>query len=205
MCLLLLVESGSYECDHQLVMAAGLPELRGQGCVLRSWTMADLPTVMEAGRDPLIPLITTVPTDGSEHSAREFVERQWSRRTSGRGYSFAVAVGGIEEQAVGQIGLWPMRSDPARASIGYWVAASRRGAGIAGRALNVLAGWAFSELAVARLELFVEPWNVSSIKVAEGAGFTREGLLRRADLVGDERRDVFAYGLLRDDWECVAG
>jgi RimJ/RimL family protein N-acetyltransferase len=101
--------------------------------------MDDLPTVLEAGRDPLIPLITTVPTDGSEDGAREFVERQWSRRTSGLGYSVAVAIDGLEGRAVGQIGLWPMPSDLARASVGYWVVPSKRGAGIAGHALNVMA------------------------------------------------------------------
>ena len=173
--------------------------------MLRPWLIDDLPTLLEAGRDPLIPLITTAPTGGSEDSARDFVERQWSRGNSGLGYSFAVALAGAHDRAVGQIGLWPMRSDPARASIGYWIARSKRGAGTAGRALNVLASWAFSELAVARLDLFVEPWNLASIKAAEGAGFRREGLLRRAELVGDERRDVFVYGRLRDDRECVTG
>jgi ribosomal-protein-alanine N-acetyltransferase len=120
-----------------------------------------------------------VPTDGSELSAREFVQRQWSRVSSGRGYSFAVATGGAPDRALGQIGLWPRPSDPARASIGYWVAPSGRGGGIAGRSLRVLSAWAFSEQAMARLELFVEPRNVASIKTAEGAGFVREGLLRR--------------------------
>lgn len=98
-----------------------------------------------------------------------------------------------------------MRSDPARASVGYWVVASSRGAGIAGRALKVLAAWAFADLGFERLELFVEPLNGGSVKSAESAGFVREGLLRRAELVGRERRDVFAYGLLRGDQACGAG
>lgn len=46
-------------CDDQAV-THWASELRGHGCVLRPWAMDDLPTVLEAGRDPLIPLMTTV-------------------------------------------------------------------------------------------------------------------------------------------------
>jgi RimJ/RimL family protein N-acetyltransferase len=58
---------------------------------------------------------------------------------------------------------------------------------------------------VVRLELYVEPWNVGSIRTAERAGFVREGLLRKAERVGVERRDMFVYGRLRDDLWSGAG
>jgi RimJ/RimL family protein N-acetyltransferase len=160
--------------------------------------MADVPVVMEAGRDPYIPLITTVPTDGSGASCRAFVERQWSRGRDGVGYSFAVAADGARAAAVGQIGLWPHCSDPERASAGYFVAERYRGAGFAARALVTLVTWAFEALGMARLELYVEPWNAGSIRTAERAGFTREGLLRQAQRVGAQRRDMFLYGRLCD-------
>jgi len=156
--------------------------------------MDDISLVMDAGRDPLIPLITTVPTDGSEASCRAFVERQWSRARDGVGYSFAIAPYDARARAVGQIGLWPKSSDPERASTGYFVEEHHRGAGIAARALATLAAWAFEAIDIVRLELYVEPWNVGSIKTAERAEFVREGLLRKAERVGTERRDVYIYG-----------
>ena len=154
---------------------------------------------MEAGRDPYIPLITTVPTDDSEASCRAFVDRQWSRGRDGVGYSFAIAADVAQAEAVGQVGLWPNSFDPERASTGYFVVERHRGAGFAGRALVTLATWAFEAIDIARLELYVEPWNVGSIRTAERAGFVREGLLRQARRVGVERRDMFVYGRLRDD------
>jgi [ribosomal protein S5]-alanine N-acetyltransferase len=69
---------------------------------------------------------------------------------------------------------------------------------IAGRALGTLATWAFEAIDVVRLELYVEPWNVGSIRTAERVGFLREGLLRKAERVGTERRDVYVYGRVRD-------
>lgn len=175
-----------------------VPVLRGAGCVLRPWSMDDISLVMDAGRDPVIPLITTVPTDGSEASCRAFVERQWSRAREGVGYSFAIAPDDARAGAVGLIGLWPKNHDPERASIGYFIEQRHRGAGIAGRALGTLATWAFEAIDVVRLELYVEPWNVGSIRTAERVGFLREGLLRKAERVGTERRDVYVYGRVRD-------
>jgi RimJ/RimL family protein N-acetyltransferase len=161
--------------------------------------MDDVPLVLEAGRDPYIPLITTVPTDGSEAGSRAFVERQWSRARDGLGYSFAIAAEDARPGAVGQVGLWPNSRDPGRASSGYFVVERHRGVGLAGRALAALATWAFEAIGIVRLELYVEPWNVGSIRTAERTGFVREGLLRQAQRVGVERRDMFIYGRLRDD------
>jgi len=176
-----------------------VPVLRGEGCVLRPWSMDDVPLVIEAGRDPYIPLITTVPTDGSVAGCRAFVERQWSRGRDGVGYSFAIAAEDARAEAVGQVGLWPNSRDPERASAGYFVVERHRGAGLAGRALATLATWAFEAIDMVRLELYVEPWNVGSIRTAERTGFVCEGLLRKARRVGVERRDMFIYGRLGDD------
>jgi len=117
----------------------------------------------------------------------------------GLGYSFAIAAEDARPGAVGQVGLWPNSRDPERASAGYFVVERHRGAGLAGRALATLATWAFEAIDMVRLELYVEPWNVGSIRTAERTGFVCEGLLRKARRVGVERRDMFIYGRLGDD------
>ena len=52
---------------------------------------------------------------------------------------------------------------------------------------------------IERLELYVEPWNEGSWRAAEHVGFQREGLMRRWETVGDQRRDMFMYSLLPSD------
>jgi RimJ/RimL family protein N-acetyltransferase len=42
----------------------------------------------------------------------------------------------------------------------------------------------------------VEPWNTASLRTAERAGFTREGLLRSWQRVGEQRRDMYTYARL---------
>jgi RimJ/RimL family protein N-acetyltransferase len=54
-------------------------------------------------------------------------------------------------------------------------------------------------LRIARLELYVEPWNTASIRTAESAGFQREGLLRSWQEVGGIRKDMYMYSRLATD------
>jgi hypothetical protein len=48
-----------------------------------------------------------------------------------------------------------------------------------------------------RIELYIEPWNTSSIRVAEAAGCQREGLLRSHQEIGGTRRDMLLYAMTR--------
>lgn len=173
-----------------------MPEIPAGPVLLRPFTDADTDVVLAAGQDPLIPLITTVPSAGTAADALVWLERQRQRLPEGRGYSFAIAEAptGV---AVGQIGLWTDQISYGRASVGYWVAPPYRGHGYAGAALHGLVGWAFGLDEVERLELHVEPWNAGSCRTAEACGFVREGLLRSWQRVGDRRRDMYVYGLVR--------
>ncbi|MDV6277748.1 GNAT family protein [Rhodococcus erythropolis] len=58
--------------------------------------------------------------------------------------------------------------------------------------------WAQTTLKIPRLELYVEPWNAASLRTADNAGFTREGLLRSWQEVGGERKDMYMLSKLRD-------
>ena len=175
-----------------------MPRLGDGQVVLRCFEPRDVPVVAAAGRDPLIPLITTVPPLGDPEEALAFVERQHQRLREGLGYSFCVTRA-EDDQALGQIGFWPHRHGQGRAMIGYWVAIQFRGAGVASRALRLISAWGVEHPGVHRLELYVEPWNEGSWRTAEQVGFQREGLMRRWEAVGGEPRDMFMYSLLPDD------
>jgi RimJ/RimL family protein N-acetyltransferase len=71
------------------------------------------------------------------------------------------------------------------ASIGYWTAPAARGRGVAAAAVDAACRWAFGELAVDRIELCHAVENTASGRVAEKAGFTVEGRLRRSFRYGD--------------------
>jgi RimJ/RimL family protein N-acetyltransferase len=59
--------------------------------------------------------------------------------------------------------------------VGYWLLPEARGRGIARRAVELLADWAFSDLGLDVLRVATEPGNAASRRVAEGTGFRFTG------------------------------
>jgi [ribosomal protein S5]-alanine N-acetyltransferase len=177
-----------------------VPELQSGPVVLRPFSFSDLPLIRLASTDPYIPSVTSVPSAYSDDGGREFIERQLSQASGGHGYPFAIAASSSPSVALGGLGLWLHEIESGRASVGYWVAPGARGNNYAGWALRGLVTYAFTVLAIPRLHLFVEPWNVASLRTAEFAGFTQEALLRGWERIDDVQRDVYSYALLRQSW-----
>jgi [ribosomal protein S5]-alanine N-acetyltransferase len=177
-----------------------VPELVFPPVVLRPYRVSDLALVRQAAADPFIPSISSVPRRYTDDSGRAFIERQHARDAEGDGYSFVIAAEAAPQAGVGSIGLWLQEIESGRASIGYWLVAAARGHGLAAHALRAVVAFAFGTLAIPRLHLFVEPWNVASARTAEAAGFSREATLRGWERIDGEQRDADCYALLHAEW-----
>ncbi|WP_130176274.1 GNAT family N-acetyltransferase [Cryobacterium sp. SO1] len=171
-----------------------LPTLHGQRLILREWRDSDAPTVQEASRDSLIPILTTVPSTDGESEALAFIARQRDRLATRAGYVFAIA--DASDVAVGHIGLYFSAGAGVRASVGYWITPSQRRQGYAAEALGTLTAWAVNLAELDRVELYVEPWNSGSWRTAESAGYQREGLLRAWERIDGKPCDMFMYARL---------
>ncbi len=165
--------------------------------VLRAFRDDDVALAAELATDPYLTLLWPLAPDPTVEQAREWVDRQRERAASGRGVSFAVAEapGG---PGLGQVGLSLRDLDQGRGIAGYAVAPSARGRGVATAALRALTRFAWTIRALHRVELYIEPWNVPSVRVAERAGYAREGLLRSHQEIGGRRRDMLLYAAVRD-------
>ena len=184
-----------------------VPRLPAGPVVLRPFALGDLALVREAASDPSIASVSSVPRGYSDDAGRTFIRHQHQCATDGDGLSFVIAedagssgAGTGSNAGIGSIGLWLHEIDNGRASIGYWLVAGARGRGLAGHALRALVAFAFGELTIPRLHLFVEPWNVASARTAESAGFEREATLRGWERIDGEQRDADCYALLRWEW-----
>lgn len=170
--------------------------------LVRPFEANDLPLIEEAALDLEIPRGTTVPVPYDDAAGAAYIERQHSRAQTGFGWSMVMVATDWEvADPVGQIGLWLANAHHGRAEIGYWVVASARGNGYAADAVRLVSGWAFAHLHVHRLGLFIEPWNIASIRTAERAGFEREALLREWQTVDGEPKDMLSYVRLRSSSE----
>lgn len=171
------------------------PRIDGERIRLRPFEAKDTALVASVADDPLIPLITSVPSDPTPEAIEAYLIRQEQRPVQGWGYSLAVA--NLEtDEAVGQLSLALRNLDLGRASVGYWIAPQHRRRGYAAAALDTIAEWAFGFEQLRRLELYVEPWNEGSWRTAEVCGFHREGLMREWERVGDQWRDMYMYSRL---------
>lgn len=95
--------------------------------------------------------------------------------------------------------LVPRRLGVRSAEIGYGVRGDERGKGFATEALAAVARWALTEAGIQRAWLTANTDNVASQRVADEAGFRREGTLRRAGKEDDGLHDLAVYSLLDDE------
>jgi RimJ/RimL family protein N-acetyltransferase len=172
-------------------------ELRADGFTLRPWEAGDAAAVTELCQDPEIARwIPFIPSPYTEADARAFIEQSQSTWELEEAYGFAI----VEDagELLGAIGMRMRRFRTGH--IGYWVAAHARGRGVASDALRALSRWAIEELGLKRLELVTDPENVASQRVAEKAGFRREGILRSALEYRDgSRSDSVVFSLLPEE------
>jgi RimJ/RimL family protein N-acetyltransferase len=143
---------------------------------LRHWREQDLPFVAAACDDPQTARWLPVPVPYTPADARAWalgtVPREWADGTVA---SVAVADATTDEP-LGAVGLTLGRAGVAE--VGYWTAPQVRGRGVAVRAARLHTAWGVQALGLARVELLTDPGNVASQRVADKAGFVREGVAR---------------------------
>ena len=97
------------------------------GYVLRPWTDADVPALVEECRDPeIVRWLPNIPQPYTDADARSFIAHASESASSGDRAEFAI----VDEHDV-LLGSAGMRLREIPPSIGYWVAGSARGRGIA--------------------------------------------------------------------------
>lgn len=170
---------------------------------LRAFEDRDVAMVRDLATDPYLPTIGSLPPRADEDEARAYIGRQRGRLEEGAGFAFCIA-DRETDAALGNAGLWVRDLQHGRAGVGYAVAPSARGRGVATDALRALVGLAWTIDGLHRLEARIEPWNSASIRTAETAGFEREGLLRAHEEIGGRRVDLLMYSLLRPDPSAMA-
>jgi RimJ/RimL family protein N-acetyltransferase len=165
---------------------------------LRPFVFADASAVAQACRDPEIPRWTFMPEGLTVPQARAWIERAHDALQRARAVRFAIT-DSADGTFLGQVGIGDLDWADQVGEIFYWIAAPARGRGVATRATKLMAAWAFDVLNLARIEITVDPQNEASQRVALGAGFTREGVLRSYQRFKDGRMDAVMFSRLPTD------
>jgi RimJ/RimL family protein N-acetyltransferase len=146
--------------------------------------------------DPDIAAFTYIPTVPDEAFIEQWLGRYEEGWETGERAGFAIRAEGA---AVGFAAFVRLDLDAAQGELGYVVASHGRGRGLAGRAVSLLTGWGLDGLGLERIELRIDPRNAASERVAERAGYTKEGVLRSVAFKEGRRTDVGVWSRLRAD------
>ena len=180
---------------------ATAPQLSYADVELRPWRESDVPEIVACCSDELVAWwLDAIPQPYTLEHARAYVAHTREAWRTGSAASFAVVDPGSGALLGSMSVRWVDRA-AAVAEVGYWVRSEARGRGVATRALVLAARYALDELHASRVQLRAELRNDASQRVAEKAGFTREGVLRSAGWSARQRRrmDWVMYSLLPTD------
>jgi RimJ/RimL family protein N-acetyltransferase len=190
-------------CSRHLLLTVPLPipdpSLVAEGVVLRLPNDGDAEWITRACNDPEIArFVVGMPSPYTEADARRFLEQVKDGWESGTEAVFVIE-GAADGDALGLVELHLASHDRMLGILGYWLRAEARGRGAATVGVQLVSRWAFRELEMQRLQLTTAPDNDASQRVAERAGFTREGLLRGWKPTKSGRRDSVMFSLLPVD------
>ena len=169
----------------------------GEGIELREWTSADAEDAfaeIDQNRDRLRDWLPWVDLTHSPEDVRAFIER--CAASDGKERSFGIYVEGV---LAGNIGL--TLNDDNGAEIGYWITGVFEGRGLVTAAARAMLRLGFEERGLRRIQLTAATENERSLAVADRLGMVREGVLRRAGRIREDRYvDLVMCSILREEW-----
>ena len=178
--------------------------LRVDELLLRPWEGADVDAVLAACQDAGIQRWTRVPSPYTRRDAEQFVlESAPHELASGQGIPLGVFAAG-SGRLLGAVGLHGLRAtvDP---ELGWWLAPTARGHGVATRAVRALVVAALRDHALPRVTAWIDVVNVASRRVAERAGLRFEGVARQGLVLQGRRADWAVYAAVRADLDGLSG
>ena len=142
---------------------------------LRRWRSGDAADVARACADPETARWLPVPVPYTAEAGQQYVQEMVPGLWVG-GAAANVAV--VDAASGGLLGAIGLTLRDGIGEVGYWTAPWARGRGVATRATVLHTAWALDALALPRVELLADVGNLGSQRVAERAGFVREGVAR---------------------------
>ncbi|MBK8052810.1 MAG: GNAT family N-acetyltransferase [Saprospiraceae bacterium] len=128
--------------------------------------------------------------------AENFVKGTISRNQTGTEFAFIIF---YEDTPVGRIGIYKIDHLNKSGEIGYWLIPAAQSKGIIQKSANALIDYSFDHLGLHRIEIRCATENHKSQSIPEKLGFTKEGIIRDGEWLGDRFTDLVLYSLLKKD------
>lgn len=179
--------------------AASELEVRGPNVRLRIPREADAQRLFELASDPEVTRFFSWGPYQDQSEAVAWLQTLPQRRADG--IALELAIVDPDDWVIGVIAVLEVSRRDRRAVVGIWLGQAYWGTGASAESEALLAYLVFEPLRMERLGAWVDVRNPRSQRAFERIGYVREGTLRAWHRHGDERRDLVAYSLLREEWQ----
>jgi ribosomal-protein-alanine N-acetyltransferase len=167
--------------------------------VLRELREGDRVATLSTMRDPLVAEWLNMPVSPGNRDFDALLRVARDGRVSGDRIDYTVTEPG-DDISVGAVIASRRHRD--NYEIAYLAREEGRGRGLMTRAVRLLCDWLLEE-GVGRIELRTHPDNEASQRLAQRAGFQREGLERASIWLHGKRVDAIVWSLLPTDPRCL--
>lgn len=184
--------------------ALQLPEIKGEGFLIRPFTSEDAPSLASALNDKAVTeRLTNIPYPYEFWDATRWIASTTQVVTmDSTRVNFAIVVDG---RVAGSVSFIDLKMQQNNAQISVWVARRFWKQGLATKALESLIAFGFVQMELFRIFAFCVADNEKSQKMLTRLGFTQEGVHRlewKKEVDGAERRfDSLHFSLLHPEWE----
>lgn len=162
---------------------------------LREVREDDRAVTLSTMRDPVVARWLNMPAAPGDRDFDALLRVARAGRDSGDRIDYAVTEAGVDLSLGAVIASRRHRDNY---EVAYLAREEGRGRGLMTRAVRLLCEWLLDE-GVGRIEVRTHPENLASQRLAERAGFTREGLERKSIWLHGGRVDAIVWSLLPGD------
>jgi ribosomal-protein-serine acetyltransferase len=134
----------------------------------------------------------------TRETVRDYRRLAERRRVAGEAIDCVIEVDG---RIAGNIGAHHIDEPNGACELGYWLGDGYTGRGLITRAVRAFLDHAFGTWGMRRVAILAATGNTRSRAIPERLGFTCEGVLREAEVVGDRVVDLAVYSLLRHEYQ----
>lgn len=179
-------------------MEKAFPILETERLILREATEEDAKDMFEYLSDQLV--VKHMGISACETPEEVLGEIEWYKSIykNGTGIRWGITLKD-SGKVIGSCGFLNRNPKHHRSEVGYELSREQWGKGIANEALERVLKFGFEHLGLERIEALIEPKNLSSQKLVERQGFTREGLLRHYEYTNGKFDDLYMYSILKGD------
>ena len=176
------------------------PERITKRLILRGFRVSDATQVqILAGAREVAKSTLNIPHPYEDGMAETWIDTHEAEFEAGKSVIFAICMKDSGD-LVGAVGL-NISEQHQHAELGYWIAESQWGQGLASEAAREMLAYGFGDIKLNRIHAHHFTDNPASGRVMQKIGLEFEGRLKQHVIKWGDYKDVDLYGLLKAAWQ----